>query len=81
MTSLPLMTSWLYQVIRGSISEIIFLVTELIPGNGWFLHMFWSLLGFLEGMVLVHFTWQASSSTERGVKIEREILAQEEVFL
>ena len=56
--------------------------TELIPGNGWFLHVFWSLLGFLEGMVLVHFTWQASSSAERGVKIEQEILARgEEVFL
>ena len=82
MTSLPLMTSWLYQVIRSSISEIIILITELIPGNGWFLHVFWSLLGFLEGMVLVHFTWQASSSAERGVKIEQEILAQgEEVFL
>ena len=44
--------------------------------------MFCSLLGFLEGVVLVRFTWQASSSAKRGAKIEQEILAQgEEVFL
>lgn len=39
-------------------------VTELVPGSGCSVYVFWSLLGFLEGMVLVHFTWQVSSSAE-----------------